>query len=420
MTTLEFAGQPEGRATTGADAAFALCASTLLASIVLQKVALPGTAGVFPLNLVIFPMMAALAFALGALEIDRRALVWLAAFLAVAALSTALSPSPHVSLFSLAFLLVVQLPLVFRLVGQKSYADLLNFVSTLGCFFAAVGALQFAAQFVVGSHIAFFLDTGLPEALLMKGYNSMIPLYWTSSVLKSNGVFFLEPSLFCQFTAIALVAELLCGARVLRLILLAAGLLASYSGTGLTMLALFLPFYLGRHGQLHLIVVALLIAVTVYVFSDALVLDAFTRRIGEFSDDQSSGWARFASMFIVLRDTIFTNDFTFALGRGAGTVQENFQRLPYYAFDPTWGKIIYEYGLVGAAAYVMYFRHTFCSGPAGLRFAVGYTYLVLGGYLLDPAVLMQAAALVVWPGHADRNERFAIRPEVSPSMTVSS
>jgi hypothetical protein len=232
----------------------------------------------------------------------------------------------------------------------------------------------------------------------MTGYNSLIPLYWSSPVFKSNGVFFLEPSFFCQFLAIALVAELLLGPRALRLLILTGGLVCSYSGTGLTMLALFLPVYFLHHGHSRLFFFAALVSIVLIIFGDALSLDAFTRRVSEFSDVQSSGWARFLSMFRVLQKVVFANDLTFLLGRGPGTVQEQFRLLSFNAFDPTWGKVIYEYGLLGALAYFRFFCVAFCRGPNGLRFAVGYTYLFLGGYLLNPSVLMQLASLVVWLG----------------------
>jgi hypothetical protein len=102
----------------------------------------------------------------------------------------------------------------------------------------------------------------------------------------------------------------------------------------------------------------------------------------------------------LLRTGVFANDLTFFLGRGPGTVQEQFHQFSFSAFDPTWGKVIYEYGLLGSLVYFRFFYVAFCKGPKGLRFAVGYTYFFLGGYLLNPSVLMQVAALVVWVGKA--------------------
>ncbi|HET7886754.1 MAG TPA: hypothetical protein VFL62_11050 [Bradyrhizobium sp.] len=356
----------------------------------------------------------------GLIEVNTPAFIWYAAFILMGILSTALSPSPNVSVLSLGFLVVAQLPLVFRCRSADiSYESVLKFVSTVGCACALIGVLQFVGQFVVGADVVFFVDKHLPDNLTVAGYNSLIPLYWTSPVYKSNGVFFLEPAFFCQFLAIAVVAELRAGPRTIRLLILTAGLVCSYSGTGLTMLALFLPVYFLRHGHARLFFFAALVSAVLIFFGDALSLDAFTRRLSEFSDVDSSGWARFLSMFSVLQRVVFANDLTFFLGRGPGTVQEQFRLFSFNAFDPTWGKVIYEYGLVGSLVYFRFFYLAFCKGPKGLRFAVGYTYLFLGGYLLNPSILMQVAALVVWPGalagetaraREETNERIPVYP----------
>jgi hypothetical protein len=402
--------------------AFALCASTLLLEVVLQKIALPGTGGIYPLSLLIFPAVTAAAFLAGVLEVNTTAFILYTAFVTTGIISAALSPSSHVSILSLGFLVVAQLPLVFRCTSPgASYRRILDLLSLLGCACALIGVLQFVGQFVVGVDAVFFLDKHMPENLTVAGYNSLIPLYWTSPVYKSNGVFFLEPSFFCQFLAMAVVAELLAGPRTIRLLVLTAGLVCSYSGTGLTMLALFLPFYFLRHGHSRLFFFAALVALVLILFGDALSLDAFTRRLSEFSDPESSGWARFLSMFRVLQTVIFANDLTFFLGRGPGTVQEQFRLFSFNAFDPTWGKVIYEYGLVGALLYFRFFYLTVCRGPRGLRFAVGYTYLFLGGYLLNPSILMQVAALVVWPGLAATDQAIEdgnARRVIDPGMSV--
>jgi hypothetical protein len=380
-----------------AQSGFVLCAATLLCAVLLQKIALPGTGGIYPLSLFMFPAITAAAFLAGVLEINTTAFVWYALFVLMGTLSAALSPSPHVSVLSLGFLVVAQCPLIFRCVSSEiSYPRVMNFLSMVGCGSALIGVLQFMGQFVVGVDVAFFMDKHLPESVTVTGYNSLIPLYWSSPVFKSNGVFFLEPSLFCQFLAVAVVAELLLKPKAFRLLILAAGLVSSYSGTGLTMLALFLPFYFLHHGHFRLFLFAAIVSLVLIFFGDAISIDAFTRRLSEFSDVQSSGWARFLSMFRVLQEVVFANGLTFFIGRGPGTVQEQFQQFSFYAFDPTWGKVIYEYGLIGSLVYFSFFYLSFCKGPKGLRFAVGYTYLFLGGYLLNASVLMQVAALVVW------------------------
>jgi hypothetical protein len=420
MAEISLAGAP---AMPTARAGFALCGFALLSAVLFQKIALPGTGGLFPASLFIFPAVTGVAFLAGVLEINTNAFIWYALFVLLGTLGATLSLSPHVSVLSLGFLVVAQLPLVFRCASSEiSYPRLLNFLSTVGCLSALIGVLQFAGQFVIGVDAAFFLDRHLPPNVTVAGYNSLIPLYWSSPVYKSNGFFFLEPSFFGQFLAVAVVAELLAGPRALRLLVLTAGLVCSYSGTGLTMLALFLPFHLLNRGHPRLFLFAGLISLVLIFFGDALSLDAFTRRISEFSDVESSGWARFLSMFHVLQRVVFANDLTFFLGRGPGTVQEQFHLFSFNAFDPTWGKVVYEYGLVGALVYFNFLYLVVGKGPRGLRFAMAYTYLFLGGYLLNPSILMQLAALVVWLGktcpgeHRTEEREFEEGNRFSPNM----
>src|SRR5438270_631370 len=99
------------------------------------------------------------------------------------------------------------------------------------CALALLSAVFLQKIALLGADVAFFVDKHLPTNAIVSGYNSVIPLYWSSPVYKSNGVFFLEPSFFCQFLAIAVVAELVVRPATLRLLILAAGLLCSYSGT---------------------------------------------------------------------------------------------------------------------------------------------------------------------------------------------
>jgi hypothetical protein len=159
---------------------------------------------------------------------------------------------------------------------------------------------------------------------------------------------------------------------------------------------LYVPFHVIMTGQLRILIFGALVALAMFLFSDTLQLDAITRRIAEFSDSQSSGSARFTSMLHILKDVVLANDTGFLFGRGPGTVQETFAQQAFLAFDPTWGKVIYEYGLVGACLYIGFFWTAIIRSAGNLRFALSYTYFLLGGYLLNPSVVMQLAVLAVW------------------------
>ncbi|WP_168217669.1 hypothetical protein, partial [Paracoccus liaowanqingii] len=95
-----------------------------------------------------------------------------------------------------------------------------------------VGVMQFALQFV---GVKFFSFRGfVPEVFLIEhAYNVVIPLSYGSEFFKSNGVFFLEPSLFSQFLAIALAAEIMLFRRTLYMAVYGMAIVASYSGSGL-------------------------------------------------------------------------------------------------------------------------------------------------------------------------------------------
>src|SRR5690349_2629404 len=116
-----------------AEAAFRFCAGTLLAAILLQKLALPGTDGGLPLNLFLFLAAALSAFVFEVAEINPSALLWYALFVATGAFSMAVSPSPRASGLSLGLLLLVQLPLVFRMTSSFPTERLWRLVSTVGC-----------------------------------------------------------------------------------------------------------------------------------------------------------------------------------------------------------------------------------------------------------------------------------------------
>ena len=125
---------------TRTQAAFILCAVTLLSSIFLQKIALPGTGGQHPLNLVIFPATTLAAFLLGVIEVNTPALLFYSLVVLAGGISAAMSPSGQMSLLSLGYFLAVQFPLIFRLTALEfSYQRLLKFLAAIGCIFALLG-----------------------------------------------------------------------------------------------------------------------------------------------------------------------------------------------------------------------------------------------------------------------------------------
>ncbi|WP_159993415.1 hypothetical protein [Roseomonas sp. 18066] len=379
-----------------------LTALLLLSATVLQKVAVPGTGGsetAMPISLLLMPLLMLCGIGAGVMLVDGRRLAAYLVFMACSAVSFLLSESLRLSMTGWIFVAVMQACFVFRFApGRFDFARTLRLLSNMAVGFSAIGVAQFCAQFVVGREMAFFMEHYLPPGMLMSGYNFMIPLVWDSPILKSNGVVFAEPSFFCQFLAIGLIGELLRTARPWRLAVIGLGLIASYSGTGLMTLAIFLPWYiLDRRRYDLLLLGALGLALLASQAGDALQLSAITDRTAEFSNPNSSAFGRFFSIFMVLQDYILTDLPTLLFGRGPGSVMEFFDQLHYGAFDPTWGKVFYEYGLVGFTAYFTFFTVSFLMARREMRVPLAFTYLFLGGYLVNVSIISMLLALVSLP-----------------------
>jgi hypothetical protein len=303
-----------------------------------------------------------------------------------------------------------------------SYADLLSIYGLYifklkypaGCFrrvsnafldimalCAALGIAQFVLQFVLNPDYVFPLDTFTPDAFLLDGFNVIIPLEYLSSTLKSNGVFFLEPSFYSQFLAVAAIIELMGSQRVPRLLLYAAAMVLSYSGTGLMLLFMFLPWTLMRRSSAGLLMAGIVLLSALVFLSGAIDLSALIDRVGEFSSTNSSGFARFISPFLMLRDFVLVSPGKMLFGLGPGSiegVEKAATTLAYLSHDPTWIKVVLEYGLIAATLFFTFIASAFFQGSRDrmLAAALLFFYLFLGGYLLNGFVNCLFMALVVW------------------------
>ena len=376
--------------------------SCLFFVITLQKIAVPGTSSTFSLSFLVMIITIPRLFWLGML-VDTRALMTLGALSFIAALSYTVVGSDSFSLMSLALVVVVQSFLIFRVtLTDREYDDLISFFIRIMVVLAIIGIVQYFSQFAIGRY-SFALDLFLPEPLLMRGFNLMNPLYYNSPLFKSNGVIFLEPSIFNQFLSIAFVAEMLRKQRILIMGLLALALMVTYSGTGLTMLALAIPYHVIRQRRLGILTFGAVMLALAIPLGSLLGLNALTDRVNEFSEKQSSGYSRFMGVIPLLQYALHGSDGSLFVGRGPGSVQEYFTKVDFGTFDPTWGKLIYEYGLSGLMIYSLFLYFCVVQGRSGLRFPVGYTFLLLGGYLSNPMMTGLMAILVAWPSRSASN-----------------
>ena len=340
------------------------------------------------------------------------------------ALSSFLFNEHRSSFPSLLLLLILYLPFVFLLKEHSLAANdgdwMWRQFSSLSLFCAVAGIVQFFAQFVIHGPWLFDITSLVPEALRNSGtFNTVIPV---GSFNKANGFFFREPSGFSFFMALALISEVVTHRRVARIACYTLALLLTYSGTGILVLLIGTCYPLGRKTFVRLGVVACVGALVFGLLGDSLNLSVTVGRLGEFSEDssRSSGYIRYIAPGRLLADLFTSESWSPWVGHGPGTI---FRTVREYEFhDPTWAKLLFEYGLLGFCLFVGLFAFTLRRPaiPMQVRASLFWAWLVTGGHLLSPeqnyltlaligllplsARLSEAATL---PHHFPEDERLA-------------
>lgn len=263
---------------------------------------------------------------------------------------------------------------------------------------AIAGIVQFAAQVAIPGPTLFTFKDSLPRTILTQSFNEVIPVPGAWELNKANGFFLLEPSHFSQLIGLALIAEMAFFRPSWRLALLALALLLSYSGTGLVLCAFFVPMLLVRRGYGRLVLLGLGAAFVLYLFSSAIHLTSLFDRLSEFDSESSSASARFLSPFYLFNDVVFPHVQSTLFGLGPGSIEPYFKAMDYLVHDPTWGKLFFEYGLVGTVPFLIFLCRCLFVGARSvtLSAAVFFTYLVLGGNLVDARMEPLMLALVVY------------------------
>jgi hypothetical protein len=295
---------------------------------------------------------------------------------------------------SMILLMAIYLPFVFVLSPSPSVSQhaILRTYLNISLFCAVAGIAQFYAQFFFHDHWLFDFTSHIPAALRgPTGYNTTIPV---GAHFKSNGFFFREPS-GCSFTmALALVAEYLTYRRLLRMACLSLALLLTYSGTGLLALVIGLLIPLNRTTFLRVMFLGLGGVALFFVLDGVLNLSFTASRALEFGSERSSAYIRYIAPGQLLADTLTSDAWSPWIGHGPGTILRT--AATYEFHDPTWAKLIYEYGLAGFFLFqvmlAMALRGT--EAPPSIRAVLFAGWLVMGGHLLSPEQNFLTLALV--------------------------
>ena len=264
---------------------------------------------------------------------------------------------------------------------------------------AIAGILQFFAQFA-GIRL-FSFKSFVPANMLLEGpFNTIIPI-GTSGYMKSNGLFLVEPSVFSQFMALAVIIEMLMFRRVLYVSAFLMGLICSISGTGWIMIASFVltaSLSLGVRGLILSFVTAaigfLAIAALAVLFPSGF--DFFLSRTHEIYEIGSSGYDRFVTPWKLADFVLSRAPWTALIGLGAGVSE-------HLAMQPSWNynlnppvKISLEFGIPG---FILYFVFLLTARRTSTQKALLVPILVLllidGGYSQFPPVLFPALLLIM-------------------------
>ena len=260
----------------------------------------------------------------------------------------------------------------------------------------AAGLLQFAAQFA-GLRLFAFAEFVPGRWLIESGYNLAIPT-GIGDVLKSNGFFLVEPSVFSQFMALGLIIEVLNFRRPLHMALFVAGLVLSFSGTGWIVVASFLAFGGLRLGPRGIRLIALSLGVLIAAGAVFALLapdfaGAFQSRLGEISEPGTSGHMRFVTPYWFLGDVLAREPSALLAGIGAGVSEK--MSFPYLFTVNTPVKVLVEYGAPLLVAYLALFvlgRRTL--NQAALFVPCMLLFLFTGGYQQFPPILFPVLLLV--------------------------
>ncbi len=384
---------------------FALIIGTTL----LQKLSIPiGGGNVLPISF--FLMLGVTAFGVISNRLEIRVLrcaVTLAMIggLASTQLLGAAFGNHVVSLGALSLMAAMHLPYAFGLKQSAARSGVeLNFFQNMCVLLSLLGIAQYFLQFVIGWQNAFFLDATWPgnSSFLLHAphMNNLNEIGYRSNVYKSNGVFLNEASFLSQFLSLAFIIEVLYYRRILRIALYLFGIAVTFSGTGLILILAVTPLYLLQQRQFLLLFGLVLIVALAPVWAPLVGLEHTVARAGEFFSETSSGYARFVSPFRQIEEFVFSGVDTILFGNGSGSISRVVEhRVDYATFDPTWAKLVFEYGFCGALFYMPFVVSVFLAPErsAFLKIGLLIAYFILGGNLAAPYIHLLVLALLAWP-----------------------
>ena len=374
-----------------------------ITSLCLQRFGLTIGTSVLFISLPVFVAALSWAWSIGLARIRTRALVAYGAFALCALISVeyaTFEPDPRVAI-SVPSMAAVLVTYAMWIVGPSAAFD---GTRTLEIFVryvraaAVLGIVQYLIQYA-GIQVFSFakLLPSLRPALVESQFEMNPVLNYGSPILRSNGFFLLEPSIFSQLLVIAASVDGWLRRRYRWLPVYVCAYVVSFSGTGLLGLAMALPIYSltsrrALRQSLTGLAIAIVAAALVAVAAPS-VFGAYARRAVEIQSSGSSAYARYVAQFASAGP--FINEWRSFIGYGPGATERAVSFVKGSASPAL--KLVVDYGYLGLASFAV------LAGIALVRSRnalVAILALVLyqfgGGYFLVSPFIVMITMLCVW------------------------
>jgi len=360
-----------------------LCTPILCASL-FSKFGIPGYA-VLGIGIALPIIAAALGIGIlnNCVRLDPRRLAFYCITLAVLVLPQLLQSGIY-SQQSLMMLAALHIPYVMVVTrGHELAMRALKFFLHIASLLAVLAIAQYFLQGFVDQALLYPIDNLVPEQFVVQGFNAQGTISYGSTQVRATGVFMLEPSFLAQFLAVAIIAEALTSTKLWRLGLYGVGILMAHAGTGMLILLIVMPFVVISRRRWDLLLLGALGITILLVFGEMLGLDFITNRTNEFSDPRSSGFARFVGGFYMFEEMLWPNLTRALFGYGAGSFLDYAHLFSIEVADMPMTKMIFEFGLVGAAVYFTFIASCLFSSPLPklLSLGIALSFLLNGMYV---------------------------------------
>ncbi|WP_380872501.1 hypothetical protein ACFB49_34330 [Sphingomonas sp. DBB INV C78] len=310
----------------------------------------------------------------------------------------------QLSILSLFSLLSIYLCLLVGPSGRFNRDDVIDIFLFYVRLCAVLGIAQYLLQFV-GVRIFSFMLTfpALNPILIESLYNYNPILSYGSSIIRSNGFFLIEPSVFSQLLALGMAVEFFLKRQLKYLPLYAVAYLFSFSGTGLLALGLSIGILMLADRRytvrvlLFVLALAALATIAAFVFPDQFA--SLAGRAGEASYSGSSGYARYFAQFEFIGQ--YTDKTRSLIGFGPGSMERS-----GFFFTGSGNpalKLFIDYGIIGSILFAT-FMVISCwrRDIAIISIFCLVNFQMGGGNLLFPPLIILIAILCVWSGDPDQ------------------